>query len=725
MGETRTVFAGLSHGEIIAWYGLIVVSTAVFLWGAARLVVKYRAGRRDPISQLWRRAGHMFAVVFSHKWISRRDRLTGIGHRLVFYGFLVLFAGTTILGLQTDLTKPIFHWEFWEGGFYLGYKLALDIAGLLLICGLALLAFNRWRRRPARLDYSRPDRPEGGEAGADRRLYRVGDVVFVSTLAFLAVTGFLLEGFYLADADPRFAAWSPVGWVLMKWFRAMGLTGKSAGLAHHVLWWVHGLAALSFVSSIPYTKAVHMLVGPANVAVRDDTAGKRLVPLAADAASEDVGYAAITDLTWRHLLSLDACTKCGKCTDSCPAAKAGYPLSPRDLVLDLRERAEALLGAHAALGLSGAAAGTAAASRAAGGNGAAAANGAAGVSGADPGRRVVLGEPIRPESIWSCTQCMACVEICPVGIEHVPIINQFRRRLVEQGEMDPLLQSTLETIYEAGNSLGEPKRKRGRWTDELTFTVKDARKEEVDLLWFVGDYASFDPRNQRVTRALATILERAGVDFGILYAAEQTAGCDVRRAGEEGLFSSLAEANVAEISKCRFQRILSSDPHSYHTLKNEYPAFGGDWQVLHHSELLLELLSSRALEPARRLGYRVTYHDPCMLGRYNGVYDAPRKVLETIGVELVEMPRNRDNSLCCGAGGGRIWMKEKRAEGSRRTSEQRIDEATSLGPIDYFVVCCPKDVTMYSDAIKTSGHEGALELRELSELVWESLALDA
>jgi Fe-S oxidoreductase len=317
---------------------------------------------------------------------------------------------------------------------------------------------------------------------------------------------------------------------------------------------------------------------------------------------------------------------------------------------------------------------------------------------------------------------MACVEICPVGIEHVPIINQMRRALVERGDMDGQLQQTLETIYTSGNSFGEPKRKRGRWARELEFEVKDARKTPVDVLWFVGDYASFDPRNQKVSQALARILRRAGVDFGILYDGERTAGNDVRRVGEEGLYADLAEANVAAISECRFGRILSSDPHTFNTLKNEYPQFGGSWTVLHHSQLLLELLESGRLRPRKGLGYRVTYHDPCTLGRYNGVYDAPRQVLAALGAELVEMPRNRDNALCCGAGGGRIWMKELKPEGQPRPSELRIDEATALDDIDYFVVACPKDVTMYEDAIKTSGHQGELELRELSELVWESIS---
>jgi Fe-S oxidoreductase len=431
------------------------------------------------------------------------------------------------------------------------------------------------------------------------------------------------------------------------------------------------------------------------VAAQDPRAGNALLPLPPDAKPEEVGYATIDALAPKHLLDLDACTKCGKCHAACPATASGYPLSPRDLVLDLREVAEGSMGNRAALG----------------------------IAPRFPDHAEILGT-IKPETLWSCMQCMACVEICPVGIEHVPIINQMRRALVERGEMDGQLQQTLETIYTSGNSFGEAKRKRGRWAKDLDFTVKDVRKEPAEVLWFVGDYASFDPRNQRISQALARVLRHAGVDFGILYDGERTAGNDVRRAGEEGLWSSLAEENLETLAGCRFGRILTSDPHTFNTLKNEYPQLGGDWAVIHHSQLLLELLESRRLRPHKGLGYRVTYHDPCALGRYNGVYDEPRQVIAALGCELVEMPRNRDNSFCCGAGGGRIWMKELKSDESQRPSENRIDEAVGLEAIDYFVVACPKDVTMYEDAIKTSGHQGEIELRELSELVLESLALD-
>jgi Fe-S oxidoreductase len=691
--ETRETFAGLETWQIILWYSLIAVSVAIFFWGVGRLVRKYRRGRTtERIANRVERAKRATRIIATHAWIRRRDPLAGLGHLLVFYGFVVLFIGTAILAFQDDFANPVLSFDFWHGWFYLGYSLFLDLFGAGLVVGLTIFALKRGVLRPFRLRYWRPVEPAAPLRGQARR-YETGDWVFLGSLFFLALTGFLLEAFRIAAHDPDFEVWSPVGWLVGKGFIGLGLADKTADDARIVDWWVHGVFALFWVSSIPYTKAVHMLVDPVSVAVKDGRAGERLPPLPAGAQAADVGYAFIDALSPKHLLDLDACTKCGKCHAACPATTTGYPLSPRDLVLDLREVAEGAMGNRAALG----------------------------IEPRFPEHTEILGT-IKPETLWSCMQCMACVEICPVGIEHVPIINQMRRALVERGDMDAQLQQTLETIYTSGNSFGEPKRKRGRWAKELEFEVTDARKAPVDLLWFVGDYASFDPRNQKISQALARVLRRAGVDFGILYDGERTAGNDVRRVGEEGLYADLAEANVATISACSFDRILSSDPHTFNTLKNEYPQFGGDWSVLHHSQLLLELIESGRLKPRKGLGYRVTYHDPCTLGRYNGVYDAPRQVLAALGVELVEMPRNRDNSFCCGAGGGRIWMKELKAEDAPRPSEARIDEAVALGGIDYFVVACPKDVTMYEDAIKTSGHQGEIELRELSELVWEAVA---
>ena len=573
---TRETFANLPVWAIAFWYFLIFLSTGILFYGIYRLARKYRQGRGPAeLDQPVRRIRSTARIVLSHSWIRRRDPLAGLGHLFVFYGFLVLFIGTAILAFQDDVAGPL-GFDFFTGWFYEAYSLFLDVFGAALVVGLIVLAVKRGIVKPFRLSYWRPDR-EPGEPGWDRSRYVAGDWLFLGLLFFLALSGFLLEAFRIAETDPPFETWSPIGWIVGQAFIDIGFDGGSAQMAHRVDWWIHGVVALAFVASIPFTKAVHMIAGPAGVAAKDDKTGARLPALPANAKSDEVGYQRITDLLPRHLLDLDACTKCGKCHAACPATASGYPLSPRDLILDLREYAEGSLGVRADLNI-------------------------------EPlydSAGSILGDPIRPETLWSCMQCMACVEICPVGIEHVPIINQMRRGLVEHGEMDNQLQSTLETIYTSGNSFGEAKRKRARWAKELDFELKDARKEPVEYLWFVGDYASFDPRNQRITQALARILDHAGVDVGILYDAEKTAGNDVRRAGEEGLFTSLAEENIQAIEKCDFRTILTSDPHSFNTLRNEYPELGASWDkddVLHHSQLLLRLLEegcNHAAEAAR------------------------------------------------------------------------------------------------------------------------------
>jgi len=693
---TRPVFWHFVVWLKVVWYVLAVTSVIVFIYGVARPLVKYRHGHGGGLPPARRLPGLLWRglrELLSHATISRRDTTAGWAHRAIFYGFIVLFAGTVILGFDTDFTTPVFGWSYFHGTFYLVYKEVLNVFGTALIVGVLVMMVRRAVLRPAKLDYARPDRARG-DPQYDRHRYEVGDWVFVGTLLVIALTGFLLEGVRIAMDDPGYGGTQFGGWIA-----AQALTGLSHGTLaalRHGLWWFHGLLALTFVASIPYTKAAHMLTSFFSLSLRDPLAGKRLQAIPPQRASEPAGYATLADFSELHLLQLDACTKCGRCHEACPANATGRPLSPRDVILELREQANAAMRATGIGGVIGQLL-----------------EGKA--DGAGFTKPVIGEDGVRTETLWSCMQCNACVEICPVGIEQAPIINQLRRRLVEDGELDPGLQSTLEVIHKAGNSFGENKRKRGRWTAELEFDVPDARKQPVDVLWFVGDYASFDPRSQRVTRSLARLYHEAGVDFGILYDGERNSGNDVRRVGEEGLFELLAEGNIQAISGCEFNRIVTSDPHSLNTLRNEYPSLGGEWRVSHHTSFLLELIDSGALELRTGLSYRVTYHDPCHLGRMNGEYEAPRELLRRLGCTLVEMPRNRDNSFCCGAGGGRIWIPD--TPGQERPSENRIREAVALPDVELFVVACPKDVTMYEDAIKTSGNADRIELRELTELI--------
>jgi Fe-S oxidoreductase len=398
------------------------------------------------------------------------------------------------------------------------------------------------------------------------------------------------------------------------------------------------------------------------------------------------GYKSLEDFTWKDLLDLDSCTKCGRCHEVCPARATGSPLSPRDLILDLREHADARAGINLWYG-----------------------------PGATPRHAdatEVAGVVIARDTLWACTTCMACMEVCPVGIEHIPTIVQLRRRLVDLGEIEPGLQTAFQSLARGGNSFGKSAKQRARWTKGLDFKLKDARKEPVDYLWFVGDHASFDPRATEVSRAVARLMTEAGVDFGILYDGEKNSGNDVRRAGEEGLFEMLRDQNADTLESADFQRMFTTDPHSLNTLRGEYPT---NEDVLHYTALLDEYVTAGRLEVGGLAG-KATYHDPCYLGRYQDEYDAPRRLIAATGLEVVEMGRCRENSFCCGAGGGRIWMDDSGLD--ERPAENRIREAVALGDdVKFFVVSCPKDMIMYSDAVKTTGNEGNIEVVDIAQLV--------
>jgi Fe-S oxidoreductase len=310
---------------------------------------------------------------------------------------------------------------------------------------------------------------------------------------------------------------------------------------------------------------------------------------------------------------------------------------------------------------------------------------------------------------------------CPVLNEHVPLVVQMRRHLIGQGAVSPGVQDMLMGMTRYGNSFGQSPRNRPRWTRDLEFEVKDARREPVEYLWYVGDYASFDPRVQEVTRAAARVFSGAGLDFGILYDGEQNAGNDVRRLGEEGLFEMLRDKNLAALEASEFRTIVTTDPHTYHVLKNEY---GLDGTVRHYTEVLDGLIASGRLPVAPNGGARVTYHDPCYLGRYGGVYDAPRHVLGALGMDVVEMPRNRSAAYCCGAGGGRIWMEDAAREGER-PAESRVREAAGLAGVTTLVCACPKDLVMFRDAVKTTGLEGTLGVRDIVELVEDAIGVSS
>jgi len=689
---TRILFEAFSAAEVRLFYLLGYAAIAVFCYGAYVQIRKYRRGAALKLEGgLGARFGAMLSSVLSHRTIDRRDAAAGGAHRLIFYGFMLLFAGTATITLEYDILEPLFGIRFWHGDFYLVFSLVLDVAGVALIAGLLYMMYRRgWLRLP-KLDYARPDRVPG-DPDFNRPQYRREDWAFLWLLLIIACTGYVLEAARLVWLQGRPDVWdtrwwSPVGALLAQGMRALGLEAPGGAVLRHGLWWFHGLIALFLIALIPYTKVKHIFTAAASLMVRDPLAAQRL-PRIPD-SQQQVGAAKITDFNWKQLLNLDACTKCGRCHEACPARAVGAPLSPRDVILSLREFAQATLE-----------------------SGAVPAAAELDIHGKAPGQ-------VAMETLWSCRTCMACVEICPVAVEHVPIIVQMRRKLVEDGAMDPLLTKTLQTIHKTGNSFGESKRKRGAWSKALPFPVKDARKEPVDVLWFVGDYASFDPRNQKVSQVFASLLQEAGVDFGILYDGESNAGNDVRRVGEEGLYEVLATANVNALSNASFKSVVTTDPHSFNTIRNEYPDFGGKYEIQHYTTLVKQLFAEKRLQVTKPLKYRVTFHDPCHLGRFNKGYDAPRDLLALLGCELVEMGRCKANSFCCGAGGGRIWVPDP--VGSEKPAQNRMKEAAAIPGLEVYVVSCPKDLTMFEDALKTTGNEGKFVVKELIELIREAV----
>lgn len=699
---TRILFQDFDPKAIYLFYAIGYLAIAVFIYGVYAQIRKYRRGKPDGSwNELFQRFVEMVKTMATHRTLVRRDKSAGRAHGLIFFGFVLLFIGTATITLEYDILEPLFGVKFWYGNFYLLFSLILDLAGLGVIAGLIYMMYRRkWMHLP-KLDYKRVDRQEG-DPDFDRSEYRREDWAFLWSFILIGITGFILEAtrlVWLSDSanvwDYRF--WSPVGATLAHIMQALGLTADGAGSFRPVLWWFHGLLSLTFIACIPYTKIKHIFTAASSLMFKDPLAGRRLPKVPED--QKAAGYKTITDLTWKNLLHLDACTKCGRCQEACPANAVGAPLSPRDVILSLREFANKTLSSkelpkEAELD----------------------------IHGKDVGQ-------VFMETLWSCRTCLACVEICPVAVEHVPIIVQMRRNLVEAGEMEPILEKTLQTIHKTGNSFGESKRKRASWAKDLPFEIKDARKEPVDILWFVGDYASFDPRNQKVTRSFAKLMHHAGINFGLLFEAEMNAGNDLRRVGEEGLYELLATSNIGTLQSCDFKSIVTTDPHSFNTIRNEYPDFGGKFEINHYTTLVKQLIENGQIKLKKKLDYRVTFHDPCHLGRYNKGFDAPRDVIKLLGCELVEMARNRDNSFCCGAGGGRIWIPDP--VGIEKPSANRMREAGQIEGLDVFIVSCPKDLTMFEDALKTSGYEGKFVVRELIELidecveyeVWEEAAL--
>jgi Fe-S oxidoreductase/nitrate reductase gamma subunit len=690
MIETREIFRNFPTTMQLVFYVVAFTATLLFLYGFYRKYKKYRKGRdAGRFNNLFGRFMKAAAIMGKNSTVFKRDKYAGYAHWMIFWGFIALLIGTAIVAFDHDFLR-FFEIKLLQGTFYLWFSLILDVFGVLFIVGLFMMIFRRGGRKLPQLDYSRPDLKKEEYS---RKGYATDDKIFLWLLLIVAVTGFVIEGVRIsADGMPDFEKWSPVGWLIAG--AISGVSVDTSNFIHLYTWWFHAVLVMIFIAYIPYSKAMHMLIDYVNLMFKDDMAAKKLPGVTEEQQDISMGYMKIEDFTWKELMDFDACTKCGRCHVACPANAAGTSLSPRDVILDLRTYSNDRANNNEWFNQT--------------------------FTKETDEKSMIAGDVIAADRLWSCTTCMACVEACPVGIEHLTSIVNLRRTLVEEGDMDDSLQDALANIGDYGNSFGQSERMRAKWTSKLDFEIKDVRKVPAEYMWFVGDFASYDVGIQDLTAKVASIMTKVGVDFGILYDGEKNSGNDIRRVGEEGLYEMLAEDNIETFSSAKFKQIFTTDPHSYNTIKNEYPEFGGDYSIYHYTGLLLQLYEEGKLNFTKKLDYKVTYHDPCYLGRYNGETEAPRKLLEAMGVELIEMPRCKENSFCCGAGGGRVWMDDSNQ--SERPSEIRIKEAMALGNADHFIVCCPKDYSMFSDAVKTTGNEGKMVVKDIIQLVEEAIA---
>ena len=594
----------------------------------------------------------------------------GIAHFVIFWGFLILLV-TIVAAILEGLVA------FWDPDFVLpvigrfGPLVLLQDLFAVLVAAAVLYALY------VRLVVN-PDRYEGS--------HKAQAVMVLGFILTIVGSLLIMNGVRIELGDDPVESWRPISSVVGAAFT--GLDEGALNAVEEIGYWTHLLIVLAFLIELPGGKHFHVITSIPAVFLRNLDPPGRLRP--PPESNGDGGVSAIDQFRRRQLLDLYTCTECGRCQDVCPSHGSGLRLSPKAMVMDLRDH----------LIEQGAAART-------------------GEDLAVP-ERPLVGGVIPDEVLWACAACYACDQECPLFIERVPLIVDMRRHLVMEGRMDGLLQESMANLGRYGNSFGQSERARAKWTRPYNGTIKDARREPVEYLWFVGDYASYNSMLTGITGATAEVFRRAGVDFGLLYDAERNAGNDVRRVGEEGLFEMLVEENAAALSRCDFRAIVTTDPHTYNVLKNEYPAEVLDGRpVLHYAELFDDLIESGRLRFPKELGHRVTYHDPCFLGRYNGVYEAPRRVIEATGCELVEMPRHGDRALCCGAGGGRIWMEE--GDVRERPAVGRVREAAALDGVDLLVVSCPKDYVMFADAIKSSGLDDRLAVKDLIELIGETL----
>jgi Fe-S oxidoreductase/nitrate reductase gamma subunit len=712
----REVFGNIPGWAKGLFYVVAAIAVGVWAYGLYRRVRLWRQGKpsvREPgtakslgssgsagasPSRDWRQMAPIVAKaakrVVRDVLLQARFRgrpFASLAHVLLFSGFFVLLIGTTLVAIEhilADLlgrpaSDPVFH----KGLYYAVYELVTDSFGVAFLVGCTMFLVRRLR---------------GGGSFAKTQ----ADVGMLVLLIVIGVTGYVVEGLRIIHAATPLPGLSPVGYVTANLFTAAGVDQAGAGRLHFALWWFHAALALGFIAWMPYSRLLHSLAGAINLTLSENRLGTmRLISMAEVEETGLIGVAQLADFTRRQLVELDACVSCGRCQDACPAFEAGKPLSPRNVVQDL-------VGVMNVRGVGG--------------------QSAVGSGQEEETGPVLAGGVIGDETLWSCTTCGACVDICPLGVSPMGMITDMRRFLIGDGALRGSPATALQKTDRVGNPFGLPQKDRLAWAAGLGVPLA-SENPAYEVLYWVGCAAAYDRRAQKIARSVVRLLQAADVNFAVLGPEERCTGESARRMGDELLFQQLAEQNVATLGEHRAKRIVAHCPHCVNSLRNDYPQAGGEYEVVHHSQLLSELVAAGklpSLPTETAVGGSITYHDPCYLARANGITDEPRAVLAAVtgqgsvngqdegtagnSLPIIELPRNRRETSCCGGGGGRMWFDDAP---SQRVGRGRVEEIVGSGA-ETVAVSCPFCLIMLGDGV--AAEKPAMQVRDIAELLAEA-----
>lgn len=682
MVASRETFWNIQFGGIL--YILAAITVGILVYTIYQRYRVWRLGRpANRCNHLGKRIREFIAIAIidgllhrkflgaddgsGRRFSSPKEFYPGIIHYLIFSSALVFLLATFL-----DFISSYF-FDFMHGGFYLSFSAVVDSFGILAIVGVILALVRRYAQKPKRLD-NQPD-----------------NLVALLLILVVVVSGFIVEGLRIAATElqlnPDWAPWSPGGYGLALVFR--GLSQNTLQAWHLGMWWFHivlSLGAIAYVS-LAYSSLFHIIWAPINVFFRNLEPRGALVPVNFETA-ETFGVSKIENFTWKQLLDLDACTRCGRCQDACPAYFSGKALNPKKVIQDLKTHLNEVQPMPWLR------------------------------KSAQP-QSDMLTEVITEPVIWDCTTCRACQQACPVYIEHVDKLVDMRRNLVmERSQLPGSAQDALKSLGARGHPFRGTTATRTDWASGLGVKLL-AEDSNIDILYWVGCTAALDDRNMKVSIATGKILQTAGIKFGILGTEESCCGDPARRIGDEYLFQTICQKNIELLKSYNVKRILTTCPHCFNSLKNEYPQFGGNFEVIHHTQFITELISTGKLKLTKTGGNKVVaYHDSCYLGRYNDVYQAPRYILKAIdGIKRVELARFGSRGFCCGGGGGHMWLEEDPAQ---RVNVRRIEDVIQA-KADLITTACPYCLTMFEDALKAKAVEQTIKAMDLSELLVQML----